>query len=119
MKNILIVFIGGGIGSGLRYICSYSIKSATFPAATFIVNIIGSFAIGALFALSIKGSIANPHWKLFLTSGICGGFTTLSAFSFENVQLIQEGKWMTFALYTIGTIFLGIIAALLGYKIIH
>jgi CrcB protein len=116
-KNILLIGIGGAIGSVLRYLFSQMIKSASFPLATFTVNIIGSFLIGIIIALSIKHSAFNSQWKIFLATGLCGGFTTFSSFSFENLQLIQEGKWLTSLIYIAGSILLGIIATGIGYKI--
>jgi CrcB protein len=116
-KNFLLVGIGGAIGSVLRYLFSQMIKSGPFPLATFTVNIIGSFLIGIFIALSIKQSEFNSSWKIFLATGICGGFTTFSSFSIENLQLIQQGKWMTSLLYIAGSILLGVIATAIGYKI--
>lgn len=116
-KNILLAGIGGAIGSILRYLFSQMIKSISFPLATFTVNILGSFLIGIIIALSIRYSAFNSQWKIFLATGICGGFTTFSSFSMENLHLLQEGKWLTSLTYTVGSILIGIIATGIGYKI--
>lgn len=116
-KNFLLIGIGGAIGSLLRFFFSQMIKSGSFPLATFTINIIGSFLIGIIIALSIKHIEFSSPWKLFLATGVCGGFTTFSSFSIENLQLIQQGKWMTSVFYIAGSILLGVIAAGIGYKI--
>ena len=92
IKNLFIVGLGGGIGSMIRYAASLLMNTKLFPYATFSVNIIGSFIIGLVFALSIKETGITNNWKLFLSTGICGGFTTFSAFSLENMGLLQSGK---------------------------
>ncbi len=119
IKDLLFVGIGGGMGSVLRYLCAWIIPHKSFPTATFTVNIAGSFLIGMIMALSIKGSLPESQWKLFLTTGICGGFTTFSSLSMENLQLIQQDKWAVFFLYAFGSLLLGIAAAALGFKIIN
>ncbi len=87
-----------------------------FPYHTFIVNIIGSFIIGALFGLLLKNSITNEGWK-FLATGICGGFTTFSAFSLEGFELLQQQRYSIFILYFLLSIIIGLAATLLGYTI--
>lgn len=117
-KNILLVGLGGGVGSILRYGVSVLIHSKLFPYATLAVNIIGSFIIGVVFALSIKQEGLPDTWKLFLATGICGGFTTFSAFSLENMGLIQSGKYGMALTYILISIVLGILATFLGYQFI-
>jgi CrcB protein len=118
IKNLLLVGLGGGIGSMLRYGSSLLIQSKLFPYATLAVNITGSFIIGIVFAMSIKEEALLNNWKLFLATGICGGFTTFSAFSLENMGLLQSGKYGVAFAYTGLSILLGIAATFLGYKII-
>lgn len=115
LKNLLLVGLGGGLGSMLRYSTSFAINSKYFPWPTFAVNIIGSFIIGIVFAMSIKDEIFLNNWKLFLGTGICGGFTTFSAFSLENMGLLQSGKIGLAFTYMALSIVLGIAAAFLGY----
>jgi CrcB protein len=119
LKNILLIGFGGAIGSMSRYIFSLLIANKNFPLNTFIVNAIGCFAIGIFLDLSIKNEAAFNNWKLFLTTGICGGFTTFSAFAIENVQLLQSGKTFTALAYIVLSITIGILAAFLGYKLIN
>ncbi|MGB4846153.1 MAG: fluoride efflux transporter CrcB [Ferruginibacter sp.] len=118
IKNLLLVGLGGGIGSMLRYAGSLLIGSKMFPYATLSVNIIGSFIIGVIFALCIKEDVVLNNWKLFVATGICGGFTTFSAFSLENMGLLQSGKYGMALTYIGLSILLGIGATFLGYLII-
>lgn len=118
IKNILLVGLGGSIGSMARYAASLLIQSKSFPYATLFVNIIGSFIIGFVFAMSIKEAGLSNNWKLFLATGICGGFTTFSAFSAENMGLLQSGKIGMVVTYILLSIVLGIVATFLGYALI-
>ena len=102
----------------LRYASSLLISSKIFPFATLFVNIIGSFIIGAILAISIKDEIFLTNWKLFIATGICGGFTTFSAFSLVNMGLLQNGKYGIAAVYICSSIVLGVIAAFLGYLLL-
>ncbi|HET9057960.1 MAG TPA: fluoride efflux transporter CrcB [Chitinophagaceae bacterium] len=116
LKNFLLVGIGGMAGSILRYATSLLIKNLPngFPIATFIVNIIGSFIIGWVFGVAIKESGYNWNWKLFIATGICGGFTTFSAFTVEGVALLQQHRFTVFAFYVISSLVLGLSAAWVG-----
>jgi fluoride exporter len=117
-KNFLLVGLGGALGSMLRYAAYLFITTKHFPAATLLVNILGSFIIGLVLALSVKDETFVNSWKLFLATGICGGFTTFSAFSAENVALLQNGKYFMALLYIALSIVLGIGAAWLGFKLV-
>ncbi len=119
IKNLLLVGLGGSIGSMARYAASLLIKSKSFPFATLSVNIIGSFIIGLVFAMSIKQEGISDNWKLFLTTGICGGFTTFSAFSLENMGLLQSGKIGMAVIYICLSVVLGIVATFLGYRLVN
>lgn len=118
IKNLLLVGLGGGIGSILRYVATLLISSKTFPYATLLVNIIGSFLIGLVLAISIKDENFTTNWKLFLATGICGGFTTFSAFSIENMQLLQNERTGMAFFYITLSIVLGIAATFGGYQLI-
>src|ERR1700712_2482801 len=113
MKNLLLVFICGGLGSVLRYIIyrfTNSITVSPFPYGTFLVNIIGCFFIGFFVFYTERYDQEGMQWRLFLVTGLCGGFTTFSAFSFENLTLIDEHRIFLFLTYTIGSVALGILA---------
>lgn len=117
LKNLLLVGLGGALGSMLRFVSSLLITTRIFPYATLVVNITGSFIIGIIFALSIKEVPLTANWKLFLATGICGGFTTFSAFSLENMGMLQSGKAGMALLYSGLSIVLGIAATFLGYQL--
>jgi len=120
-SNILIVGLGGGAGSILRYLCQKWINESyqhNFPLATFMVNVFGCFLIGALYALGEKGNILSPQTRLLLITGFCGGFTTFSTFAFENMNLLRTGDNFYFLLYAIGSVVLGIAAVYIGSLLI-
>ncbi|MEO5946616.1 MAG: fluoride efflux transporter CrcB [Chitinophagaceae bacterium] len=120
IKNILLVGLGGGIGSMLRYISqrmSDKLYPIHFPWGTFAVNIIGCFLIGIFWGISFKSFETNENWKLFLMTGLCGGFTTFSAFTLEGIGLLKEQKLALFFLYVAGSILVGLAATYLGMKI--
>ncbi|MGB5171787.1 fluoride efflux transporter CrcB [Eudoraea sp.] len=116
MKQLLLVFIGGGIGSALRFLLSRNFNDyfENFFLGTFIVNIIGSLIIGFVIGSSVKGNYFSKDQILFLATGFCGGFTTFSAFAFEKHGLLQSGEILHFAIYTLSSIFVGIMAIALG-----
>ena len=118
IKNLLLVGLGGSIGSMVRYAASFLVRSKLFPYATLSVNITGSFIIGLIFAMSIKEEGLSNNWKIFLATGICGGFTTFSAFSLENMGLLQTGKIGMAVTYILLSIILGILATFLGYQLV-
>lgn len=118
LKNFILVGLGGGIGSMLRYATGLLISSKSFPFSTLLVNIIGSFIIGIVFSVCIKNDYFLNNWKLFLATGICGGFTTFSAFSLDNMGLIQSGKYGVAALYIMLSVILGIGACIGGYLLL-
>ena len=95
MVKILLVLAGGGIGSLLRHGASgvFSKVGPGFPIGTLLVNLIGSFLIGLLWGISEKAAF-NSSWRMFLFTGILGGFTTFSAYGLETVNLLREGKLM-------------------------
>ena len=119
MKNFLLVFIGGGFGSGLRYLIGKYLNSSlgSFPIGTFTVNILGSLLIGLILGYAAKENSLNQNQVLLLATGFCGGFTTFSAFAHENFQLLKTGDIMQFSIYTISSIVVGLIAVFIGIYI--
>lgn len=115
--NALFVFLGGGIGSVLRYLAGMWIGSGAFPCATLAVNAIGSLAIGLFGGWAVRFGWSD-EMRLLLTTGLCGGFTTFSTFSKESLALIEGGRYSLFVFYVAGSVALGIIAAGLGFWIV-
>ncbi|PWT76175.1 MAG: fluoride efflux transporter CrcB [Bacteroidetes bacterium] len=112
LKNIALVGFAGGLGSIARFLCQkyiYAWNPHPFPIGTFLVNLFGSFLIGVFYGLSERGNLLTPEWRLLLTTGFCGGFTTFSTFSYENVTLLKNGDFLYFGLYTVGSVVLGIL----------
>jgi len=120
MKNILFIGLGGGIGSIARYLLqrwSLQVFPSHFPWGTFGVNIAGCLLIGIFWGLSFKSFDQNESWKLFLMTGICGGFTTFSAFTLESIGLLKEDRLSLFFMYVAGSIVLGLVATYLGMRL--
>jgi CrcB protein len=114
----MLAGFGGAIGTMLRFAVYALFKTTNFPYATLIINIAGSLVIGLAFGLALKNIHFDNNWKIFLATGICGGFTTFSAFSLENFQMLQQGKYFLSAAYILASIIAGIIATWVGYKIV-
>ena len=113
----LMVGLGGGLGAMSRHFTALMINrfwQQSFPLATFSINILGSFLIGILAAWLLPKMGNDTLLKYLLITGFCGGYTTFSTFSIENLQLLQEGKIFTLALYVSSSIILGITFALCG-----
>lgn len=121
MKSVAFVALGSAIGGICRYFAQLYISKLypfSFPWGTWMVNIFGCLCIGIFYALSEKGNLLTPEWRLFLTTGFCGGFTTFSTFAFENMNMLRTGDYMYTILYTISSVILGILAVFLGIIII-
>lgn len=117
LKNFILVAVGGSVGSALRYLFAVTVKHESFPFSTFIVNILGAFIIGLIMGIASKHA-GFGEWRLFLATGICGGFTTFSSFSWECINLLEQQRYLSFTYYLTGTLFLGLTATLIGYLII-
>ena len=117
MKSFLLVFLGGGLGSGLRYLVTIAMNqySKVLPFGTFTVNILGCLLIGLILGYAQKENTLTSNQTLLLATGFCGGFTTFSAFANENLELIKNGEIFNFSIYTITSILVGILAVLIGF----
>lgn len=117
MRNFFIIFLGGGFGSAMRYLLSNQVDSKfsiSFPFGIFIVNMIGCFLIGLFLAYLGKNQLLASEWKFLLATGFCGGFTTFSTFSSDNLNLLQSGNLSSLLLNMIGSVILGLLAVYLG-----
>jgi CrcB protein len=112
-----MIGIGGFIGSIGRYSLAQFVQNKffeIFPYGTLVVNIIGCFVIGLIYAISEKTSL-QPEWRLFLATGICGGFTTFSAFSMETINMLRDGELFLGSIYVICSITFCLLATFLGF----
>ena len=121
MKSFILVFLGGGLGSGLRYLVAIAMNqySKVLPFGTFTVNMIGCLLIGLVLGYAQKENTLTSNQTLLLATGFCGGFTTFSAFASENLELIRNGELFNFSIYAIGSLFLGIVSILIGYLLVN
>ena len=117
MERLILVCIGGALGSGARYLVATWAASAwtmTLPVGTAIVNLVGSWFIGVVMDLSLRATVISPDLRLFLATGVAGGFTTYSAFNHETLHLIEERAYLLAGGYVIGMVVLCLVAGLLG-----
>ncbi|MCD6544428.1 MAG: fluoride efflux transporter CrcB [Flavobacteriaceae bacterium] len=120
MRIAVLIGIGSFIGGILRYLMALFIQSkvlSTYPYGTLTVNILGSLIIGIVFGLTDRFNL-SPEWRLFLATGICGGFTTFSAFSLETMFMLQEGQYLYGISYITVSILFGLLAVFLGMTLI-
>jgi len=120
MKIVTLVGVGSFIGGSLRYLIAQLVQSkflTGFPFGTLTVNIVGCFVIGLVFGMSDRINL-SPEWRLFLATGICGGFTTFSAFSLETMQLLRDGQLFYGLLYVAASILIGLLAVYLGMTLL-
>jgi CrcB protein len=119
MLNYLLVALGGALGSVARYGATGLVARClgeAFPWGTLLVNISGSFAIGLFATLATEGRwLMSPATRVFFTAGICGGFTTFSAFSLQTLDLARQGAWLYAGLNILGSVALCLLFVWLGY----
>ena len=119
-KEILIVGVGSFAGGVLRYILSVGLSKLgrlwAFPIGIMVINILGCFLIGVLYGYFKSKATTDPVLPLLLMTGVLGGFTTFSTFSFETIQLLQQNEWLKAALYVVGSVGVGVAACYLGMR---
>ena len=119
LRNIILVAAGGAVGSALRFILSWAVDRywhQAFPLATFIVNILGCFAIGVLIT-KLEQYQVHATLRPLLITGLCGGFTTFSAFSAENLALLQQHQPIMLIAYITASVILGVLAVWAGMQL--
>jgi CrcB protein len=117
---LLLVFVGGGIGSVCRYAMATALQKGLpgpFPVGTFFVNLLGCFVIGLVGALGLERAAISPEARTFIMVGILGGFTTFSSFAWESLGLLTVRDLLRASLYVGGSVFLGLLGAFLGRAI--
>jgi fluoride exporter len=119
--KILLVLLGGALGTGCRYGLSafiYSvIEKPAFPYANFIINVSGSFLIGLLAELFEARVLVSPAMRAALLTGVLGGYTTFSSFSFETLSLLRDGELWLALVNAMGSVLLGLLAVWLGMRL--
>ena len=119
MYGVVLVGIGGALGSVARYLCSMGLArwfGETFPWGTLFVNVLGSFIIGFYFTLTAPNGrlLVSPDWRIFVTVGVCGGFTTFSSLSLQTLLLIRNGELLLAGLNAFGSLALCMVSVWLG-----
>ena len=116
MKHILLVFVGGGFGSVLRFIIGKYLNNIEIgiPFGTFAANILGSLFIGIVLGLAVKSNTLSQSQVFLLASGFCGGFTTFSTFAYENFVFLKSGDFTSFTIYTLTSFIFGFLAVFVG-----
>lgn len=118
MKPFLLIGIGSAIGGIGRYLMQVYIGkyiTISFPMGTFVVNLTGCFVIGLLYGMADRYAWMTMEWRLLLITGLCGGYTTFSSFSYEAFSLFRQGNFLYFFLYAFGSMALGILASVAGF----
>ena len=122
IKPLLLVAVGGGIGSAFRYLTTVFVNkyyASAFPLATFIINILGCFLIGLLMGFLQRNNLSDSNLKWLLVTGFCGGYTTFSAFGFENISLLQTNNAATSMLYICASVIIGLLAVCAGLFLVR
>ena len=121
MLKIMLVLLGGAVGTGCRYGLSSwiyaGIERPTFPYANLVINVSGSFVIGLLAELFDGRALVSPVVRASLLTGFLGGYTTFSSFSWETFSLIRDGEWFRATLNAVGSVLLGLVAVWLGVRL--
>lgn len=120
MIRLAIIFVGGGVGSVLRYAMSgwvYALMGTDFPYGTFAVNVIGSFVIGLFLTISEDRFLVSMDMRALIAIGVLGGFTTFSTFTYETLELFRSGSYFTAAANIVGSIIVALVAAWVGHMV--
>lgn len=120
--NYLAIFIGGGIGSLLRYLTTVSFKKFQFlniPLGTFFSNVLASLLLGIIVGFFISKKIENEALKNLLIIGVCGGFSTFSTFSYENYSFLNQSQFLSSLLYILLSVMVSIAAIYIGIFIVN
>jgi fluoride exporter len=117
---VLLVALGGALGSVTRYLVGGWIASrmgASFPYGTLVINLTASFIIGFFLAFAEDRAGLDPYWRLFIAVGFIGGYSTFSTYEYESIRLLQDGEMLLGALYLLGSMVGGAVAAITGVAV--
>ncbi len=120
MTHLLLASLGGAIGAGMRFLvgtAALRLMGPGFPYGTFFVNVAGSLAMGLLIGFFVRRTGTTPEIKIFLTTGLLGGFTTFSAFSLDAINLWERGQTVLAAGYVMGSVVISLAALIAGLMI--
>jgi CrcB protein len=120
LAMLLYVALGSAIGGVSRYLLGGLVQrmlDTTFPAGTLLVNVTGSFLLGAIIRYALDTPSLTPEVRAFLTIGFCGGYTTFSTFSYETMALLEDGEWARAGVYITASVVLSLIATFLGFAL--
>ena len=120
MVAVLLVALGGALGSVARYLVGGWISrrlGVSFPYGTLVINLMASFAIGFFLAFAQERAGLSPYWRLFIAVGFVGGYSTFSTYEYESIRLFQDGEMLLGAIYMVGSVAGGAIAAITGITI--
>ena len=115
--NLVIIALGGALGAVSRFLMGNAVSKAVgsaLPYGTFVINLVGCFAMGLLMTIIVDRELLSAAWRLFLCVGFLGGFTTFSSFGYEALMLLTEGRLLAALTYVSGSIVLGLAAAAAG-----
>lgn len=122
IKSLVLVGLGGFFGSIGRYLFGqiiFRLIEPVYPLSTLLVNLLGSFFIGVIYGIIEKGALLSDEWRIFLTVGLLGGFTTFSTFTIESVMLLRDGEYLTMLSYAFLTLIPGLLLCFLGIALIR
>jgi CrcB protein len=114
------IAVGSAIGGMSRYVIGGLVQrllDTTFPAGTLLINVTGSFLLGAILRYGVETTTLTPELRAFLTVGFCGGYTTFSTFSYEAVALLEDGEWGRAGVYIGLSLLLSLVAVFLGFAL--
>jgi CrcB protein len=120
LLNLLLVAVGGALGSVARYLLSTVILRATgslFPLGTFVVNAVGCLIFGAIAGAASQRVQIAPEWRLFLLVGVLGGFTTFSSYAFESFSLVRDGQFLAASVNIVGQVIIGLAGVWVGFAL--
>jgi CrcB protein len=118
MERLLLVCLGSALGGGARYLISgWMLKALgpAFPYGTLAVNLLGSFLLAGVMFVGVEASMLSPNLRLAVTTGVLGGFTTYSTFSYETLRYLQDGAWAIALTNILVTVIGCLVACLLGW----